>query len=268
MKTHMLLLAAIALGSLSSTPSLSQAPVKLVICGGVPIVEGVFLNGSGPYRFLLDTGSQTNQVDPALAFRLGLKPTEKISLNTPAGSSDAVAGFVDTLTLGSMQATHQEFLLMKLYAVRQHCPGVRGILGQEFLANFDYLLDVRHHRMIQMEPPEGRHVPVRFIYGRMAIPTSFGDMVLDSGAQTLLLFRTSFVQPNAGITTAEGSELAVSTELVGGMQIDNRSYLVAKADFVSVPQTEEAGLLPTNMFQALYVCNSKGYVILDPKIPG
>ena len=269
MKTHMALLAVIALGSLSSTPCVSQTPVKLVISGGVPVVEGVFLNGNGPYRFLLDTGSQTNQVDPAIAAQLGLQPEERIRLITPSGSSNAIAGFVDTVALGSMRATHQEFLLTTLDAIRQHCPGVQGILGQEFLAHFDYLLDFRHHRMLEAEPPPtGTRVPARWIRGSMAIHTGRGDLILDSGAETMLIYRTATLLPAHGITTAEGSFMPVSTESTSGLVIGDRVYLVANTNLIATQGTEEAGYLPATLFRALYVCNSGSYLILDPKITG
>ena len=269
MKTPMVLLAVIALGSLSSTPAVSQTPVKLVLSGGVPVVEGIFLNGSGPYRFLLDTGSQTNQLDPALADQLGVKPAKRIRLYTPSGASGAVAGFIDTVTLGSMQATHQEFLLIRLDAVRRHCPGVQGIVGQEFLAHFDYLLDFRHHRMMQAEPPStGYRIPTRLAHGTMVVSTSRGDLVLDSGAETMLLYRTTLLLPATAITTAEGSVLSVATESQSSVTIGDRSYLVAKTNFVAAPRVDEAGYLPASLFQALYVCNSGSYLILDPKIPG
>ena len=269
MKSHMALLAVIALGSLYSAPTVSQTPIKLVISGGVPVVEGVFLNGNGPYRFIVDTGSQTNQVDPALAAKLGLQPAETVTLYTPSGSSAPLAGFIDTVALGSMQATHQEFLITGLDAVRQHCPGVQGILGQEFLTHFDYLLDFRHHTMLKMEPPSsGLRVPARWIRGSMAIHTNRGDLILDSGAETMLLYRTSMSPAITRLTTAEGSFMEVSTESMNSLEIGNRSYLVANTNLIAAAPSEEAGFLPATLFRTLYICNSGSYLVLDPKIPG
>ena len=40
----------------------AASSLKLYILGGRPFVSSVFLNSRGPYRFLLETGAQSNQV--------------------------------------------------------------------------------------------------------------------------------------------------------------------------------------------------------------
>ena len=44
-----------------------EAAVKLQMRDRMPVVDGVLLNGHGPYRFAVDTGSAVNQIEPALA---------------------------------------------------------------------------------------------------------------------------------------------------------------------------------------------------------
>ena len=41
-----------------------QPTLKLQVIAGRPVVDGVYLNGQGPYRFLLDTGTQVNMLKP------------------------------------------------------------------------------------------------------------------------------------------------------------------------------------------------------------
>ena len=42
----------------------------------------VRVSGTGPYRFLVDTGSQTSLIDPVLGTRLRLQPTFRVELMT------------------------------------------------------------------------------------------------------------------------------------------------------------------------------------------
>jgi hypothetical protein len=54
--------------------------VKLQAREGRPIVDGVFVNGHGPYRFLLDTGSNVNLIETDLARKIGMKATLHVEL--------------------------------------------------------------------------------------------------------------------------------------------------------------------------------------------
>lgn len=61
-----------ASGSASSGPGLLACPTTLDGIGR--IIAPVMINGTGPYRFLVDTGANYSMMSPALAQRLGLKP--------------------------------------------------------------------------------------------------------------------------------------------------------------------------------------------------
>ena len=237
----------------------------LNIVAGKPVVDGVFLNGSGPYRFLIDTGSQTNHVDLALARKLNLAATLSLELDTVAGSSTVRGGRIDTVALGPLQAEHQEFLFTALGSLPNLPRGISGILGQEFLSHFDYTLDFRHHRFLSGGPaPTGPSTAVRLIYGRMAVPTNLGDLVLDSGAELLSLFRQPTSQPNARVTGTSGASTLASLEAAPDLRIGDRHFRPDRAEYFPVPHAEEAGLLPANLFQAIYICNSQHYVVFNP----
>ncbi len=246
----------------------AQASIPLKVMTGKPVVDGVFLNGRGPYRFLLDTGSQSNQVDSGLARKLGLAPTLTLDLETPSGESTVDGGRLNKVTLGPMEASDQEFLFTRFDDLSTLSPDIRGILGQEFLANFDYTLDFQHHRLIFGDQPFGEpsapgvQTGFRLIFGRMAIPTSLGDLVLDSGAELLFLFRTSSRPVSGQVMGASGARVPVSFETAPEFRIGDRSYRPSKAEYRAVPAAEEAGLLPANLFHAIFICNSKQYVVL------
>jgi len=258
-----LFLAILLPSTANSQPTNSAIPIKVV--AGKPVVDGVFLNGHGPYRFLLDTGSQSNQVDSGLARKLEIAATLQLDLQTQSGGSTVHGGRISKVTLGPVESGDQEFLFTCFDDLSTLASDIRGILGQEFLANFDYSLDFQHHRLtFGGEPAAGVKTPVRLIYGRMAVATSLGDLVLDSGAEMLFLFRESSHGASAQVMGSSGARVAVSLEAAPEVRIGDRRYHPAKAEYHPVPAAEEAGLLPANLFHAIFICNSKRYVVFDP----
>jgi hypothetical protein len=235
------------------------------VMAGKPVVDGVFLNGYGPYRFLLDTGSQSNQLDSGLARKIGLAAALQFDLQTPSGASTVRGGRVAKVAAGPAEASDQEFLFTRFDDLSALSPDVRGILGQEFLAHFDYTLDFQHHRLtFGGTPADGVKTPVRLIFGRMAVATSLGDLVLDSGTEMLFLFRESTRPATAQVIGASGARVPVSFQTAPEVRIGDRLYHPARAEYHPVPAAEEAGLLPANLFHAIFICNSKQYVVFDP----
>jgi hypothetical protein len=239
--------------------------VKISILSGRPVVSQVFLNGQGPFRFLLDTGAETNQVDAALARKLGLTATFQVELQTASGATHSRGGRVSHVSLGSAEASNQEFLFTNLDGLHTLSPDLQGILGQEFLAHFDYTLDFHEHRLtFGPAPGAATHMPVRLVDGRMALSTSLGELVLDSGTDSLILFRSA-VQPATGqIRGSSGETAAASLERLSELRIGGRVYRLAKTAVEPQPGAHEAGLLPASLFRALFISNSGGYVVVDP----
>jgi len=267
MKTQSLILAALFFAILLPLAALGQSPqagIPLKVITGKPVVDGVFLNGHGPYRFLLDTGSQSNQLDVGLAHKLGLAVTLHLGLQTPSGGLTVPGGRASKVNLGPAEASDQEFLFTHFDDLSTLPPDIRGILGQEFLVHFDYMLDFEHHRLTFGEPSAtGTQTAFRLIYGRMTISTSLGDLVLDSGAEELFLFRKSSRAASAQVIGASGARVDVSLETAPEVRIGDRRYRPAQAEYRPVPAAEEAGLLPANLFRAIFICNSKQYVVFD-----
>src|ERR1700722_8909365 len=80
----MILLAALPSNARYSQPS--ESSVTLHITMGRPVVDSVFLNGEGPFRFLIDTGAQSNQIEASIARQLRLTPTFRTEMATVAGT--------------------------------------------------------------------------------------------------------------------------------------------------------------------------------------
>jgi hypothetical protein len=116
------------------------------------IIVPVSINSSGPYDFLLDTGCAKTTVDQKLAGALQLpRVGEKTAVGVLASAKMSVV-HVDSLSLaGATVAGGEVFSSDHPATVTGK---VRGVLGEDFLRNFDLLIDYRH-QSIRLESPLG-----------------------------------------------------------------------------------------------------------------
>jgi hypothetical protein len=241
--------------------------VKLEMRQGRPTVSGVFVNGRGPYRFLLDTGSTLNHFDPNLAQSIGLVTSFQTQLTSSTGTMSASGGDGIEVRLGPVTAMDQVFLFAGMDAIHQLSTDIQGVLGQVFLRRFDYLLDLQTKRMEFGDPElEGRgtRAPFHVVEGRPVVSTSLGTMVLDSGARMMVRFGLESPEVTHEMITVSG--IIKMGTVWSTLAIDGR--VLWRGDAAAVPHPAEAGamgLLPLNLFKAVYVCNSGSYLILMPR---
>jgi hypothetical protein len=228
-----------------------------------PIVDGVYINGHGPYRFFLDTGSNVNLLEPGLAQSIGLAATFRTELASSTGATVAPGSKGIEVSLDTVKAERQEFLFMRL-AFHDRWPDVQGMLGQGFLWKVDYMLDLHAKRLaFGTQNSTGTRVSLRMINGRPSVSTSVGELVLDSGAERLVLFG---VKPTSGLGDGEMRTYTGSQRIgmVSGQLLTIEGRKLWRGDAVALPESKEAevdGLMPLSLFKAVYVCNSGGYVI-------
>jgi hypothetical protein len=152
------------------------------------VVNGVFVNGQGPYRFLVDTATTYNHLDPDLARSIGLKPGFRSQLTSLIGMIEAPGTSGVEVASGPVRAHEQKFLFAGMETVHQLSPDIQGVLGQQFLSAFDYLLDSRARRLEFGPLPPGGHrtqVPFRNLHERPVVSTSLGELAVDSGADSV-----------------------------------------------------------------------------------
>jgi hypothetical protein len=239
--------------------------VKLRVLDGLPAVDCVFVNQQGPFRFLVDTGSQVNMLDPRIARKAGLKATFHVDVASALEVVKVSGGDNLEVSLGGVKADKQRFLFSGMEDVRNFSPDIQGVLGQDFLSHFDYLIDLQGKRMEfgKAERP-GTRVQLRTTHGVPSVVTSLGPLLLDSGAGRLVLFGVEGGNEVRRVGTVSGSALV---SLTAGKQlvIEGRNIPYGKA--LTVPARTEnvdaVGLLPARLFKAVYVCNSEGYAVLD-----
>jgi hypothetical protein len=241
--------------------------VKLQVREGRPIVDGVYVNGRGPYRFLVDTGSNVNLIETGIAKKIGMNPTFQVELASAAGKVPVSGSDGNEIVLDSAKADEQKFLFSGLDAIHNSSPDVQGVLGEWFLARFDYILDLRGKRLeFGKQDRSGTRSEFKMINARPVISTSLGDLALDSAAARLTLF---------GVRSDVGGDFKSELRTVAGAQrvglvsgkplaIDGRK--IWDGDALAIPNRPEQGvdgLLPLGLFKAVYVCNSEGYIVFE-----
>lgn len=132
----------------SCSPNLASKSSARSVNRNEVILEA-YINGMGPYAFLLDTGSQITMIDDSLASELKLKPTTSASLvGVSMQGKGAKYALVDSVRVGQDAAIGRLYVLafdMK----EMHAAGyaVRGLIGEDFLSHFDAMIDNTHNRV-------------------------------------------------------------------------------------------------------------------------
>jgi hypothetical protein len=238
--------------------------VKLDIRDGRLFVNGVYVNGQGPYRFLIDTGANMNVIESDLARKIGMNATFREIVESALGERSLPGSDDNVIELAHVRAENQRFQFSTLETLHTVWPDVKGILGQAFLACFDYRVDLRHKTLeFGKQEPAGKRTPFRLLEGRTMLKTSLGNLVVDSGAARLLLF---------GVTPEDGDQMPMLT-MTGSQNVGTvtRKLLIEgrdvwRGDAIALPERTEpgiSGLMPISFFKSVYVCNSEGYVVLE-----
>jgi predicted aspartyl protease len=256
-----------------------------LLAGRLPVVP-VYLNGEGPFDFLLDTGTNSTIITPALAARLGLRPDGGVTLITVAGQTDVPRARLGRVEVGGYAATDVEALVSGLEPLSELDPRVRGVLGQNFLGRFNYTLDY-DGRTVEFEgaaaPPEGARVRFDVEEGKLVVG-AFCDapapralrLVLDAAATGLVIFDDAR-RGLADVLSAQAATLMLTESGVVEARLarlpslrvgDSRLRDVPVAllrDHAPRDARSEDGLLPTSLFRAVYFNHAGGYVIFNPK---
>src|SRR4051812_21235010 len=127
----------------SHCPGNSQAMKPRLVAGALLIVP-VKINQAGPFDLIVDTGSQLNVIDSALAAQLKLKSEVTVGLVTAATVLEASVVVLDSLETGSQRVAKPLAAVQDLGPIQAADSRIRGVLGENFLAHFDVLIDYPH----------------------------------------------------------------------------------------------------------------------------
>ena len=111
--------------------------------GDAALIVPIHLNGTGPYRFVLDTGATLTCLDEVLADSLDL-PENRGQLGYGAGvggAGNVRLVTVDSLRLGQTKAFDLTTCALDLSQLEQAGMEIDGLLGLNFLKSFRMTLD-------------------------------------------------------------------------------------------------------------------------------
>ncbi|MGH9767560.1 MAG: retroviral-like aspartic protease family protein [Blastocatellia bacterium] len=289
-KSKFLTCAAVLIGGLclfASAQTLAASTTQFKLLNGYVIVIPVTVNGAGPYEFLLDTGSNTTLIGAEFARALRLRPVDRVELVTVAGSRIVPRAQLESLAVGAKVVKNLEALFSDLREVRAVKPEIRGVLGMNFLARFNFLINYREQRIEFEDDDElekslrGARLPIEWNDGRTLISSTGKErlrLMLDSGTSTLFLFNAGGRLSGLNWEQGESRPLRASSDL-GSQTVWQkrlRSFSVGGANFYDLPVAVmesktahqgriEDGLLPTSLFQSAYFNHRKKFVMLNPK---
>lgn len=98
---------------------------------------GVFINGQGPFQFVVDTGANRTVLSRALAARLALPAGERIRLHDITGIAQADTARVESLKVGTREV--RDLVAPLLSATDMGADGILGIdglIGQQIVMDF------------------------------------------------------------------------------------------------------------------------------------
>jgi hypothetical protein len=263
------------------------------------LVIPVKINQRGPFDFMVDTGTQITVVDPSLASELALKPQGTVGLVAVASYSQASVAVLDTLEASSHVIEKSPAVVQDLGQIREADTRIRGVLGESFLAHFDLLIDYPHRllclddaRLMQREV-RGERIPlvtanhsdndVPFTE-RLVISVHLSDtgirqilLQLDSGSDGPILYatksetelrllkRATLQGGNASKAQQAFALLPPQDMRIGSRTFRDIQFVTPLRSALNIPVREEDGLLPTVLFQRVYISNADRYAVLDPR---
>lgn len=280
--------------------NVASLPFRLV--NRYQIVLAVSINHSGPYDFLLDTGTQITMVGASLA--------NELHLNTKGAAVVSGAGFhesasftqLDLLEAGSHGVVNQKVLVYGLLNLRSVDRHIRGILGEDFLEHFDILIDYAHRllcfddsatmraeikgphiALVTPSQTDGAPLPrLLIVSARLSGETRLVRLMLDSGANIPYLYNTSqHLVPQSMAPTSFGGRSLVGSGAdgnqhvfsalppqdvkIGSLQLPSVTFLTLAYARKDSRTTEFDGLLTTDLFRRVFISHADHFTVLEPR---
>ncbi|HYY59550.1 MAG TPA: retroviral-like aspartic protease family protein, partial [Pyrinomonadaceae bacterium] len=257
------------------------------------VVVPVMVNGEGPFDFLLDTGTNATIIDLALNKQLALQASDSILLMTVAGSQAVPRSLLQRLALGAKAVENLEILCGDLRDLRSLDAGIRGVLGQNFLSRFNYILNYGERRI---EFEEGCEMERALSGARLAFEDDEGMMivatepaspkekalrlVLDSGISSLVIFDASIRRLGYDVEFGASLSVRASTNFgsmdvrpgrIRRLKVGSETFrdlpLVLAEGFAVTQGRSIDGLLPARLFRSIYFNHKTKMLILNPRPP-
>jgi predicted aspartyl protease len=197
------------------------------------IVAAVMINGRGPFRFMLDTGSNRTVLAQSVLAKLNLAadPEASIAVVGVTGSQVAASAHVDSLDAGAMHFRNADLAVLSgpvLY-------GLDGILGMEgfdgLKVSADFVRD-----LVTISKSRGRRAPALY----SAIPVQLlSERLLMIDAHVGRVPVKAIIDTGSIRTLANGALLAA---LTGGQRAAAAAAPAVPASVIDATQSLQSGL--------------------------
>ena len=252
---------------------------------GYLMVIPVMVNGAGPFNFLLDTGTTRTVIDPDLARQLQTPTIGDVAITTVLHMRQDKLVQLRDLSLGGSSVAGLGAVVDKLARQKILAPGIRGVLGEEFLSKFDILIDFKQHWLrFGDAPPAGERRRFETVGQYHGFPTTNRlliaaqlvgvsddqlELQLDTGAKFPVLFPGSHVSPashfwGGSMATSSGTN---DTTIYSNITIKIGATTIRNLDVVQSRHSvafDAVGLLPASIFHRIYISHSGGFVVFNP----
>lgn len=247
------------------------------------IVVPVTLDGTGPFPFLLDTGSNGSTVSESVARVLGARPVAKTSVTTSTGSDVVTVIRVGTMTVGSTTVMNILPVVVPDPALR--AVRVSGVIGQDFLGSLNYTINYRGRRLEfgdSYVAAAGERLKLERADDRFLVdlpqPNGRGGvlrMVPDSGSASVVVF-TDGGRPRVAVQRFPVPESVRLTSVTGAQQVERgvldrlrigpvvwRDETCVLVNRAGGNQPAGDGLLPLHRFARVSFNTTEGYMTVE-----
>jgi hypothetical protein len=294
-----LVLAATIVPTLPAEPHCpgNVASVPLHLTNRHQMIVAVSVNHSGPYNFLLDTGNQTTMVDPSLAAELHLNTLGSAAVAGVGFDAAASVAQLDVLEVGSHAVANQKVVVFDIQNPDSVDLHFRGVLGEDFLSQFDMLIDNAHNLLCLDDSArmradvKGPHIallaPARAANGMPALMSliivarlSDGErpvrLRLDSGTHVSFLFNTYRYLPLGLLRRTsllggglDGAQHPFATIPLQNLRIGQLE--IRRVPFVTFADSPEGlsrtsafdGFLTLGLFRRVFISHAHHFAVLE-----
>jgi hypothetical protein len=238
-------------------PCHASTPFVLTSRGGVALA--VMMNGRGPFRLLLDTGSTHSSIDTDVLGAIGARLVAQSPMSSVSGMRMTPIAFVADFSVGPYQAS---LLPSVVEALPDEREGVEGIVGQDVLAGLRYTIDFSRRMVVWYGPGcshgrEGRMtLALEPVGGRFLVRADWAGrkirLVPDSATEHLVVYESADAAPaaHAGVLETLTSSVAATHRVVRDLRLEGT--LLPPVAALAIPRPEGRkdvdGLLPMRLF--------------------
>jgi hypothetical protein len=273
--------------------NVASVPSRFV--SGHQIVLAVSINHTGPYSFLLDSGTQITMIDSSLAAQLHLANQGAAVVAGLGPHQSASFAQLDLVEAGSRSVANQNVLVYTLQNLHPNGQLIQGILGEDFLHHFDMLID-NAHRLLCLDNSaamraevKGPHIPLVAtgqpdgvaLPGLLIVAVRLSDgmrpvrLLLDSGTETPKLYNISQYMVlqvshdvplrGRGVDGAQQilSPLPPQNVKIGSLELARVLFFALAGIQKDASEKGFDGVLATGLFGRVFVDHADHFAVLE-----